>query len=138
MEWLVENWTVILLIVCIVVGGYMTFRKLRGLPTEEQIEAVKQWLLWAVIQAEKDLGSGTGKLKLRQVYDLFVVKFPWVAKHVSFTTFSVWVDEALIEMRKLLQTNMYVSEFVNVPEAKYNQFYGITSPAITLTQGGGK
>ena len=139
MEWLAENWTLILLVVCIVIGGYVTFRKLRGLPTEEQIEAVKQWLLWAVIQAEKDLGSGTGKLKLRQVYDLFVVKFPWVAKYVSFTSFSVWVDEALIEMRKLLQTNMYVSEFVNMPKVKYDdQFYGVTSPAIVPVQGGGK
>ena len=114
MEWLVENWVVILLAFCVAVGGYMTFRKLRGMPTEDQIEAVKQWLLWAVIQAEKDLGSGTGKLKLRQVYDLFVTKFPWVAKYVTFTNFSIWVDEALIEMRRLLESNVFISTFVGI------------------------
>lgn len=112
MQWLVDNWSLIVAFVCVIVALVAIIRRFSGIPTEEQIAAVKEWLLWAVIQAEKELGSGTGKLKLRQVYDLFVTKFPWVAKYVSFTSFSIWVDEALIEMRKLLETNTYISTFV--------------------------
>ena len=112
MKWLVDNWSLLVALVCVVFTLFLTVRRFIGLPTEEQIAAVKEWLLWAVIQAEKDLGSGTGKLKLRQVYDLFVTKFPWVAKHISFTSFSIWVDEALIEMKKLLETNAYINMFV--------------------------
>ena len=58
------------------------------------------------------IGSGTGKLKLRQTYDLFVQRFPSVAMAVSFDTFSMWVDEALEEMRKMLKENKAVKEIV--------------------------
>ena len=82
------------------------------MPTSEQRERVKEWLLWAVTQAEAELGSGTGKLKLRQTYDLFIQRFPALAMAVSFDTFSLWVDEALEEMRKLLKENKTVRELV--------------------------
>lgn len=73
---------------------------------------IGRWLLWAVTEAEKDLGGGTGKLKLRQVYDLFVTRFPWLAKLVSFELFSDMVDDALEEMREMLDTNQAVKAFV--------------------------
>mgnify|MGYP000840045992 CR=1 FL=1 len=78
-------------------------------------DRVKEWLLWAVTEAEKDLGGGTGKLKLRQVYDLFVQRFPWLAKAVSFELFSSLVDEALEEMREMLDNNQAVKAFVEGP-----------------------
>ena len=36
-------------------------------PRSKQIECFKEWLVYAVSLAEKDLGNGTGALKLRQV-----------------------------------------------------------------------
>lgn len=83
------------------------------LPSGEQLAKVREWLLWAVTAAEKELGDGTGKLKLRQVYDLFVVRFPWLAKAVSFDLFSDLVDDALDEMREMLQNNQAVKALVN-------------------------
>ena len=67
---------------------------------------------FAVTQAEKELGGGTGQIKLRYVYDMFVVKFPSLVKFISFETFSFMVDEALIKMRHLLQTNEKVEKYV--------------------------
>ena len=69
-------------------------------------------MLWAVTEAEKSLGGGTGKLKLRQVYDLFVVRFPWLAKVIPFGLFSEIVDDALEEMREMLKTNTEVKNYV--------------------------
>ena len=63
-------------------------------------------------EAEKELGSGTGQLKLRQVYDLFVQRFPAVAAVISFDTFSGWVDEALEQMREMLEQNQNVQKYV--------------------------
>ena len=63
--------------------------------------------------AEKELGGGTGKLKLRYVYDLFLTKFNWLAKVISFEQFSDLVDEALEEMKRLLESNNAVKEIVN-------------------------
>ena len=48
---------------------------------------VKEWLLWAVTQAEQYLGSGTGALKLRYVYDLAVEAFPPIEYLVPFSVF---------------------------------------------------
>ena len=48
---------------------------------------LKNWLLFAVAAAEKALGSQTGELKLRMVYDQFLTKFPVVSKFMSFKAF---------------------------------------------------
>ncbi len=117
MKMLVENWYIIIALVAVfVVAGCIVYRFLK-LPTTAQIEKVKAWLLWAVTNAEKELGGGTGKLKLRQVYDLFVQRFPAVAMAVSFDTFSQWVDDALTEMRKMLDENKAAAELVKGAEA---------------------
>lgn len=112
MEFLIENWPLIVGAVAVVAAAGVAIARFVGLPTEEQLAKVKEWLLWAVTEAEKDLGGGTGKLKLRQVYDLFVTRFPWLAKLVSFELFSSMVDEALEEMREMLKTNEAAKAFV--------------------------
>ena len=72
---------------------------------EEKIKVVKQWLLWAVACAESALGSGTGRLKLAQVYNKFLETFPQLSTVVSFELFCKLVDEALEELQKLMQDN---------------------------------
>lgn len=66
---------------------------------------VKRWLEWAVSAAERDLGSGTGQLKLREVYNWFIDQFPFFSKIVPFSVFSNWVDIALKWMREQLDKN---------------------------------
>ena len=78
-------------------------------PTEDKKQALKEWLKWAVTMAEIDLGSGTGQLKLRQVYGMAVDKFPWLIKCLSFEEFSAYVDEALIWMREQLAQNKSIA-----------------------------
>lgn len=113
MEWLIENWTLLVVALAAVVCSVVYVKKFADKPTEDQIKAAKEWLVYAVTLAEKELGGGTGKLKLRLTYEWFIEKFPWVAKCVSFETFSVWVDEALLTARKLLEENQAIKGFVN-------------------------
>jgi hypothetical protein len=77
-----------------------------------QRHKVIEWLKFAVTEAEKMLGEKTGQLKLRQVYDWFVQKFPFVAAVVPFRIFSGWVDVALETMRKWLEDNKQVLNYV--------------------------
>lgn len=79
------------------------------MPSEEQITKVKEWLLYAVLEAEAEFGGGTGQLKLRYVYDLFLSKFPDIAKVITFATFSALVDEVLEDMRHILETNLDIT-----------------------------
>lgn len=113
MEFIVNNWYIILALAAMLgVAVWYAYRYF-NLPSEEQLAKVREWLLWAVTGAEKELGGGTGKLKLRQVYDLFVVRFPWLAKVVPFELFSQMVDDALKEMREMLETNPAAAALVS-------------------------
>lgn len=111
MEWLIENWFMLVAVVAVLVVCFMAAFKWLGKPTEEQIKNIKQWLLYAVIEAEQELGEGTGQLKLRQVYDMAIQRFKWLSV-IPFSTFSGWVDEALAEMKKMLEENEKIKELI--------------------------
>lgn len=66
---------------------------------------VKEWLKYAVCIAEEELGSGTGQLKLRRVYDMFIDAFPVMSSIMPFNIFSKLVDVALEWMREQLEKN---------------------------------
>lgn len=111
MEFIINNWYIILAAIAMgAVGGVLAY-KFFNQPPSKQVAKVKEWLLLAVLEAEKQFGSGTGQLKLRSVYDLFVSRFPWLAKIVSFSTFSGWVDEALDKVEEWLKEDA-VAEYV--------------------------
>ena len=82
------------------------------LSKERQKEIIIEWLLLAVIKAEKELGDGTGQLKLRFVYDLFIDKFRFVSMLISFSQFSELVDQALDTMRDMLDSNKQIKDYV--------------------------
>lgn len=112
MEYIIENWFMIMAAVAVIAVAVLAVYRFFKMPTKDQLDNLRQWLLGAVTEAEKELGGGTGRLKLRQVYDLFVARFPWLAKVISFTTFSDMVDDALVEMRELLEKNEAVQAYV--------------------------
>ena len=112
MNWLIDNWYLLVGgVALIVVAGFAVY-KFVGLPTKEQVIKIKEWLKYAVTMAEKELGGKTGQLKLRMVYDMFVSKFPSVAKLISFDTFASWVDDALEWMNKQLEANKAIETVV--------------------------
>lgn len=82
------------------------------LSKEKQIEMIKQWLLFIVIEAEKELGGGTGAVKLRFVYDKFIKRFKFASKFITFEQFSALVDESLEVMRLMIQNNKNVANYI--------------------------
>ena len=112
MNFLLNNWQVLVAIVAVVAIAGLALYNFATLPREAQLNKVKEWLLWAVVEAEKTFGSGTGILKLRYVYDLFLGRFPALVKVVSFEKFSVLVDSALDKMRDLLDNNEKIEAYV--------------------------
>lgn len=109
---IMNNWlTIILSIAALAVFIVKVVQFVRA-PSDKQIENLKEWLKLAVTEAEAALGSGTGQLKLRDVYDMAVEKFPWVGEFITFETFSTWVDEALEWMNNQLESNENVKAYV--------------------------
>lgn len=113
MNFIINNWYIILALVAVLTAVGIAVYRYFNLPSEAQLAKVREWLLWAVTEAEKELGGGTGKLKLRQVYDLFVTRFSWLARIVPFDLFSSMVDDALEDMREMLKTNQAVKAHVS-------------------------
>lgn len=77
-----------------------------------QFKNFKEWLIWAVCEAEAYLGSGTGQLKLEYVYNLAVTRFPWLTKIITFGMFSKFVDCALEKMKKMIEENEAIEKIL--------------------------
>lgn len=114
MEYLVENWFLIVAAVAVVASVICFVFRFLGMPTEKQKEKVMEWLKWACIEAEQELRNGIGQLKLRKVWNMFcsVPAFTWVARVISFEQFSKWVSDALLEAKKMLISNEALAEHV--------------------------
>ena len=112
MKFIVDNWFLLVALLAIIVVAVVAIINYFNLPTETQIKKVKEWLVYACMEAEKALGGQTGQLKLRMVYDMFLNKFEWLAKVISFEQFSKMVDEALERFKKMLESNVAVKKIV--------------------------
>lgn len=94
-------------IIVIIVGTYLIIN---------ERDNIKEWLIQAVTKAEKELGGGTGQLKLRLVYDWFIEKFPIMAAIIPFKVFAAWVDCSLVGMRYMLSKNKDIKKYVEDKE----------------------
>ncbi len=113
-----QYWFLIIAAIAIIsvvsIKAYIWFKK----PSNEQIDQIRQWLIYAVAKAEKELGSGTGQIKLRYVYNMFIAKFPGIALFFTFEEFSSLVDEALQELQELMSKNSNIETFIVGEEEK--------------------
>lgn len=76
------------------------------------VKGFKNWLVWAVTEAESLFGSKTGQLKLRYAYELAIKRFPILAKLIPFSLFSKFVDSALEVMRNMIENNQSIADAV--------------------------
>ncbi len=102
----------ILILIIIGMAIAISVYKFMKLSKQQQIENIKQWLVFACLEAEKMLGGKTGQVKLRYVYDLFVSKYKFISCLIPFDTFSKWVDDSLIDMRNMISTNEAIRKIV--------------------------
>jgi hypothetical protein len=101
-EFLIQYWPLIAIIFIAIIGIIYTFVR--------KPQQIKHWLVWACAQAEAALGSQTGQLKLRQVYDAFTAKYPFFSLFITFERFSGWVDLALNELQEWIENNPKIAE----------------------------
>ena len=105
LNWMIENWYILVVIGVALVMIYIAI-------TDKK--KVLEWLRYAVTMAEQELGGGTGQIKLRQVYDMFIERFPIFSKLVPFSVFSSWVDIALEFLKEQIEKNQKIKDFVGV------------------------
>lgn len=101
MKWIIDNWSLIVILIAVIAYFIITGK-----------EGIIQALVYMTGQAEKELGSKTGQIKLRYVYNMFVEKYPVLSKIIPFGVFSNWVDEALDQLKHLMETNDQVRYYI--------------------------
>lgn len=112
----ITYWIEIVVVALILVGIGFYLYKFFTQPSEKRKDQIRTWLLEVVILAESVWESKTGKIKFSMVYDKFIERFGWMALLLPKSVFEVLVDEALEEMRHLLETNPNVAEKVVLKE----------------------
>jgi len=112
MNYLIENWFLIVGLAVVIVVLVMGAANIIMTPTAKQIEKIKEWLLYAIVTAEEIYGSNLGAVKLRWVYDGFITRFKWLSVIVSFEMFSQLVDESLEIMKEMLKSNKEMKRLV--------------------------
>lgn len=110
---IINFWDVAVGLLIIVAVGVVTVIQFIKSPKSSQMVKIKEWLIWACLEAERQMGSKLGTAKLRWTYDLFIQRFPFMSKIISFEIYSSLVDEALITVRKMLESNTKAREYVN-------------------------
>ena len=104
MNWLISNYDVMIYMIAFVICCGFAIYKFINMSKDKQLSKVREWLLFACIEAEKSFeGNGTGKLKLRMVYNVFISRFKFVSMLITFDEFSKLVDETLDIMKDILK-----------------------------------
>lgn len=106
LEFIAMNWDFILLIVAAVAA--IVFFAFKG-----NKSVIMKMLYALVTEAEKELGSGTGSLKLATVIAQIYPKLPAVIKlFVTEKTITKWVEDALATAKEAWKQNMAIAEYI--------------------------
>ena len=114
----IENWHMIVIGLAVIVAAVFFIIRFFKQSDQVKYEQIRGWLLQAIILAEQEYGSGTGRMKLSAVYDAFCIALPWIARVISFETFAKYVDEALEEAKEILAKN---AEMAALAETMVNE-----------------
>lgn len=108
LNFIVEYWDFILLAVAAVAA--VVFFAFKGNKT-----VIMRMLYALVTEAEKELGSGTGSLKLATVIAKIYPKLPAVIKlFVTEKTITKWVEEALTAAKEAWKQNAAIAEYIEL------------------------
>lgn len=110
--WLMENYITLIVWVLIIGAVVMFIRRFTALTPSQQMDRVRLAMLWMVTEAEKALGSKTGKIKRAAVYAAIQNKFPFISIIIPQSVFDKMLDGALDEFKILLESNDTLYKYV--------------------------
>ncbi len=98
--------------------GYKVYEFIK-LPKDKQSEQIEEWLFWALFESELAFGGGgTGELKMRYVYDLFILAFPKIAESMPFAEFKSIAEDILPEAKAYWQDTDKLRNMLKEEETK--------------------
>lgn len=108
-NWIINNWDFILLIVAAIAG--IVFAVFKGNKT-----VIMKMLFGLVTEAEKEYGGGTGVLKLAEVMNKIYPKLPTIIKtFITADRLTKWVEEALAIAKAKWESNNAIAAYIEPP-----------------------
>ena len=107
MEFIINYWYLIITALAILVMAILFIVDFAKKSPKEKLESVKQWAIYACALAQAHLGSGTGQLKMRETYNMFLQTFPTLAQVISFDTYKNTAEMALTELKEILKEDYF-------------------------------
>ena len=109
LNFIITNWDFILLVVAAIIAVlYFAFKGNKSV--------IMKMLYALVTEAEKELGSGTGALKLATVIAQIYPELPAFLKlFVSEKTLTKWIEDALAAAKEAWKQNAAMSEYIEKP-----------------------
>lgn len=105
-NYIIANWDFILLIVA--AAAAMIFAIFKG-----NKSVVMKMLYALVTEAEKNMGGGTGSLKLASVIEAIYPKLPAVIKmFITDSMLEKWVEEALAVAKDAWEKNTNIAKYI--------------------------
>lgn len=122
MDFIINYWPMLIVAIAIIAMAIVTVIDFINKSPKERIETIKQWAVYACAMAEAHLGSGTGQMKMRETYDMFLQRFPSLATVITYEKYKEIAEKALLEFKQMLSTNPNIQEMIiKEGETKYEK-----------------
>lgn len=129
MQWMIDNWTLLASVFAALMLAAIKVREYLRLSAEAQaaakkqakdqlIESISGWLLYAITEAEREFGDGTGRLKIAEVYDKALERYPGLGYIITLEQLDELAQHPLEEMRRLLESNKAIAAYVSGGEGQ--------------------
>lgn len=120
LEFINNNWTLIITIIGLGLGIYTKIKNYLNLSKQEKIniaiEQIRKTMLDMVVEAEKEYGSNTGKLKKSKVLNEIFDKYPVLKDYINQEDLEKQIDDIIDEnlekMKEMLENNKDFRDFV--------------------------
>lgn len=122
MQFLIDYWPMIIVAIAMIIMAIAVVIDFIKKSPKEKLDSIKQWAIYACALAEAHLGSGTGQMKMRETYDMFLQRFPSLASLITFQKYKQIAESALIEFKQMLSSNPNIQEMlIKEGESKYGK-----------------
>ena len=108
----IENWVYFFCLIVLMTLAVYTILEFLKLTPKQQMKKLQVALLYMVTEAEKEMGSETGRVKRSMVWEWLVKRFPVITLFLTEEKYDELLEQALIEFRKLLESNEKLYDYV--------------------------
>ena len=108
----IENWVYFFCLIVLMTLAVYTILGFLKLTPKQQMKKLQVALFYMVTEAEREMGSETGRVKRSMVWEWLVKRFPVITLFLTEEKYDELLEQALAEFRKLLESNEKLYDYV--------------------------